>query len=58
MILAKVLLVPDRMNLQKLKLLDETNTIKNAKITKRPRAYRGHVSIYNGEILNSFNREL
>ena len=30
---------------------------KNVKITKRSRAYRGYVSTYNVEILNSFNPE-
>ena len=33
-------------------------TLKNAKVTKRSHVYRGHASICNIVILNSFNPEL
>ena len=34
---------------------DEKKNIKNKKIIKRPKNYRGYASTYNAKILNSFN---
>ena len=40
------------------KFFDEKKIIKNAKIMMQSIAYKGYVSTYNFEILNSFNYEL
>ena len=40
------------------KFFDEKKIIKNAKIMTQSIAYKGYVSTYNFEILNSFNYEL
>lgn len=39
-------------------IFDETNTVKKAKIAKQTHTCKGSVSLYNVEILNSFNSKL